>query len=420
MALPLADVADTKHNLDWKHAMGGTVPPARASNRLDWLDALRGWAVFGVVAVHAGQAAHSTGIEAKITASGQYGVQLFFVVSALTISLTYESHIARYGGSLRSQGAWLTKRFFRIAPLYYLAALFYPMERYAIYVATHHQEGQLPSGANILANLLFLHTWIPAANNSVVPGGWSIGVEMFFYLLVPLVWLVRPMSRRIALLVASILVCLGSTLLLSRLITGSLYVKDNSYLYYWFPAQAPVIVLGLLFYIFCGSRLQCLHRRKPSLAYLGGFLVTLSAALYCGTFREAAPILAPTIFAASCIFLILGLQGWVRSIVVHPYAIILGRLSFSVYIFHFFVLDCIRALLKSLHWSHYGPLTLFPILAAALLLTSAIAYASKRAIEDPAIAYGHRLSRSIALGGAPSCEALVGQEQGRSGTRRIG
>jgi len=49
-------------------------------NRLDWLDALRGWAV-GVVMVHSGQAARSAGIAQQISAAGQYGVQLFFLLA---------------------------------------------------------------------------------------------------------------------------------------------------------------------------------------------------------------------------------------------------------------------------------------------------------------------------------------------------
>ena len=77
-----------------------------ASNRLDWLDAFRGWAVLGVIAVHSGGSAHVAGLTGEITATGQYGVQLFFLVSALTISLTYESHIRRFGQSARSQFAW--------------------------------------------------------------------------------------------------------------------------------------------------------------------------------------------------------------------------------------------------------------------------------------------------------------------------
>ena len=50
-------------------------------NRLDWLDALRGWAVLGVVMVHSGQAARSAGIAQQISAAGKYGVQLFFLLA---------------------------------------------------------------------------------------------------------------------------------------------------------------------------------------------------------------------------------------------------------------------------------------------------------------------------------------------------
>ena len=57
--------------------------------RLDWLDALRGLAVLAVVLVHTGQSLHlEPGVLQKISAAGQYGVQLFFIVSALTISIT--------------------------------------------------------------------------------------------------------------------------------------------------------------------------------------------------------------------------------------------------------------------------------------------------------------------------------------------
>jgi len=79
-------------------------------NRLDWLDALRGWAVLGVAAV-------------------QYAVQLFFFISALTISITYEAHIAKFGKTFRAQFSWFLKRFFRIDPLYYIAPCFYTFER---------------------------------------------------------------------------------------------------------------------------------------------------------------------------------------------------------------------------------------------------------------------------------------------------
>ena len=186
-----------------------------SSKRLDWLDALRGLAVMGVVCVHSAGVTQSTGISGKIASSGQYGVQLFFIVSAISISLTYELHLQRYGTSPRSQIAWLIKRVFRIAPLYYCAAVVYPILSYLIFSVSHRQYGGTTSIGDVIANLLFIHEWIPSANNSVVPGGWAIGVEMFFYVTVPFIWLIRSRRSRLFALVRASLICLCTTLMVS-------------------------------------------------------------------------------------------------------------------------------------------------------------------------------------------------------------
>lgn len=375
-----------------------SLSPPRASRRLDWLDALRGWAVFGVVLVHSGHLAKSFGFAGQVSAAGQYGVQLFFLISALTISMTYESHIGQYGTTPRSQFAWFIKRFFRIAPLYYLAALFYPVENYAKYIATRHHLGLQISVPNILANLTFLHTWIPSANNTVVPGGWSIGVEMFFYGLVPFIWLILPIRRRIAVLLFSIAGLLTITLLVSKAFTQTYYVEDNSYLYYWFPAEAPTIIFGLIFFFLYGKKLgNPISRSATALSQIG-FVFLLAAGLYVGTVKEVAPVLAPTILGAAFVLMIFGLQGWMKHIAVHPLSIFLGRISFSVYILHFVVLDAMAFVLQKLHINRSSELAIIPIAAATLIITSGLALLSKRIVEDPAIKYGHQLSRQFVLG----------------------
>ena len=377
------------------------------SRRLDWLDALRGWAVLGVVMVHSGMAAHNTGLTEHIASAGQYGVQLFFIVSAMTISLTYDSHIARFGHGLRSQFAWFIKRFFRIAPLYYIAAFFYPVEQYVTYKASQHRVGHLTTIPDILANLLFVHTWIPSANNSVVPGGWSIGVEMFFYLLVPLIWLltaISPRARAVVLGLASI-AFLGITQLTCHAVTGSWYAPDNKYFYYWFPTQAPVILIGLILYFLHGTRLRNPQEQQPTLPCLFGFLLCVPVALYCGTWGKWMPILAPSILAIGFVLLILSMDGWVKSLLVSRWAVTLGKISFSVYILHFVVLDALRVFLQAIHFQHYN-FAMLPIFTLFIALaTSGIAFLTKRWIEDPMIAYGHRLSLVVA--GAAKMEKAV-------------
>jgi peptidoglycan/LPS O-acetylase OafA/YrhL len=370
-------------------------------NRLDWLDALRGWAVLGVVMVHSGQAARSAGIAQQISAAGQYGVQLFFFISALTISITYEAHIAKFGKSFRTQFSWFLKRFFRIAPLYYIAVIFYTFERYEIYLLSHNKYGQAQNISNIVANILFIHTWIPSANNSVVPGGWSIGVGMCFYVLVPFIWLLSPVRDRIIWLAASAILFLTMTAAVSRMVTGSFYVFDDTYFYYWFPTQAPVMIIGLIFYFLGGLKLQNPKSITHIAVWFTLFLVGSGVAIYFGTGFAILPFVSPTIFALSFMCLIMSLHGYIKKIIVGKIMIFLGKISYSVYIFHFFVLDIARAVLLSfnLEQAWLNNLLLLPVFSVTVVLTSGIAFISKRIIEDPAITYGHKLSQSIAVAG---------------------
>jgi len=387
--------------------IGGKADLKRPSRRLDWLDALRGWAVFGVIVIHAGAHAHSKGLIEKITNSGQYGVQLFFVISALTISMTYESHIAQNGNSFRSQVAWFTKRFFRIAPLYYLAALIFPIDSYAKYVFSHHQVGSLISFTNIFWNLVFLHAWVPSANSSVVPGGWSIGVEMFFYLLVPFIWFIKPVSRRIAVLMICVVLCLAATFLVCKAVTGSAYVVNNDYFYFWFPAQAPTIIAGLIFYFLWGEKLGQPVSKTVMTLSLVGFALLFAAALYFGTSMNVQPGLSPTLLGPAFVLLCLGLQGWVRKILVNPASIFLGQISYSVYIIHTGVLDSIGLVLRAFHVDRSGEFTVILLGGALLIITCPLALLSKRLIEDPAINYGHRLSKRIAGRGVSAPAAAL-------------
>ena len=62
---------------------------------------------------------------------------------------------------------------------------------------------------DVLLNMVFLHALSPTAINNVVPGGWSIGVEMLFYMIAPLLFFLA--MDRVRLFVATI-VMLGMSL----------------------------------------------------------------------------------------------------------------------------------------------------------------------------------------------------------------
>lgn len=104
------------------------------------------------------------------------GVPLFYVVSAFSLYLGY-SHQLVTRDQVR---LYLTRRFFRIAPLFYVMMLVYILYLYWEY-------GFVVSLARIATSALFVFNLIPQHVEGYVWASWSIGVEMTFYGLLPLI-----------------------------------------------------------------------------------------------------------------------------------------------------------------------------------------------------------------------------------------
>lgn len=140
---------------------------------------------------------------------GQYGVQCFFVIGAITISASLQHDAQRLRGTREVLRNFCVKRFARIAPLYYLAIIGYTAVDYAVRLVHGHM--QMPHDfsdviCNLICNLIFIHAWVPSAIDSVVPGGWSIGDEMFVYMIAPaLVFICRTTRGLIVLSILTVL-----------------------------------------------------------------------------------------------------------------------------------------------------------------------------------------------------------------------
>src|ERR1700744_1896929 len=94
-----------------------------AAPKYPFIDALRGYAVLMVITCHAGSVFSDLPYPLKkLTNFGWHGVQLFFLMSCVTLLLSWHSDEAK--GRTDPIAFWM-RRFFRIAPLYYLAAAFY-------------------------------------------------------------------------------------------------------------------------------------------------------------------------------------------------------------------------------------------------------------------------------------------------------
>src|SRR4030088_3596129 len=91
--------------------------------KYNWIDFGRGIAILLVIMVHTGQSFASSNLLRSFTESGMMGVQLFFILSAITLFNSYNNRYEKDGTDRNKY--FFIRRFFRIAPLYYFFAVFY-------------------------------------------------------------------------------------------------------------------------------------------------------------------------------------------------------------------------------------------------------------------------------------------------------
>ena len=218
-----------------------------------YVDALRGLAFFMVLGIHCVDASMYSfhlipEIHSKLFGIGRMGVQLFYLVSAYTLlsSSMQRRSLETYPGVY-----FFIRRFFRIAPLFWLAIIAYSSLDQVKYF---NQNAWAPSGVGygqVVATFLFIQGWWPTSINSVVPGGWSVGVEMSFYLILPL--LCRWITTLTLSLWGGLITLLGGIIvnwliihMYGHLWQGAFANAFSTFHFFWLPSQLPVFILGFI------------------------------------------------------------------------------------------------------------------------------------------------------------------------------
>ncbi len=350
--------------------------------RYAYIDALRGYAILMVIAVHTSQAFADLPKEiATVISQGARGVQLFFVTSALTLSMSW---VSRHENAME----FYTRRFFRIAPMFWLAIF--------IFVSLDGTGPSLyaPDGIgfrHIAMTAMFIHGFWPDTITSVVPGGWSVADEVIFYALFPaIIPALLKASWKSLIIVTVAVIVLGTQF--SRLLEGFSYLLSPStqsvagiYFSLWFPRQLPCFIFGILLFRFSTERhsipestARRLCALSVALMLLIPFLEGVKYALPLGLFTTYGIVFS--LFAFS-------LRYWRNSPLIGSTIIWIGKISYSGYFVHFFVL-------------HYLPrlgLTASPtadfviIWTAVTAVTVAVSSITYLAIEKPMIKLGSAL-----------------------------
>ena len=358
----------------------GSVPNP---TRYAYIDALRGYAVLGVIATHCAQHVSDLATPVRwISDRGRFGVQLFFVVSAVTL---LNSWLTRADGACR----FYARRLFRIAPIFWLAIPVY------LSLGGYRQKYWAPEGISrfdVISTACFSHGWYPSSINSVVPGGWSIAVEMTFYLFFPLLMIYIRSIRSAAILavVTSAAVYFLNPIATDYLITSMTDQPEYLVRYFtnfWFPNQLPVFLIG---FVTCFAiRGVTSSWRTNALAVL--LLLTTGLSLL---FFEM-PWFEHIQFAIWFAILTFCLANMQPAILVNRVICRLGQVSFSAYLIHFVVIDVLmRLLVHAPRWitplSPTGTMFLAVLFVSALAITAVASELTYRFIEKPMIALGHK------------------------------
>ncbi|HEY4404892.1 MAG TPA: acyltransferase [Xanthobacteraceae bacterium] len=365
------------------------------TKHLDYIDALRGYAILGVIAVHASIAVPDLEWPLRLVAEqGARGVQLFFVVSALTLMLSWQQ---RNDGVL----PFYVRRLFRIAPMFWLAmAFFVGMQLSGLPI--RYWPPPAISWSNILATATFTHGLHPQTIDSIVPGGWSVADEMIFYLLLPLlVVTLRSWTTTIfALLAAACLSMVMAALAhFGWLFAGLDRATVEQFVFLSFPNQFPAFLAGILVF----HLLQAIPGPVAGGALRAG-LAASAVAIFAIPFAALVlhQSLPHTVYLLPMVYTLpFALSTWclakgggvmlVNRVIRH-----IGKVSYSAYFWHFPVLGLVA------HFGLLSPgsgpawLRFLAIFAAGVALSIGVSTITYRLVEAPMIGVGRQLAMSMA------------------------
>lgn len=379
--------------------------------RVEYLDGLRGLAALWVLIGHC---MILTGFYLPVFAQPDLGVDLFILLSGYLMVFQYQ--LRQKFEDWERPGTWVSfwiRRFFRIAPLYYLmlaAALILGPMLYGHRVEIDSFFGrdlQAPQrymdagGTNIAMHLSFLFGLFPSYAFRTPLPDWSIGLEMQFYALFPLLVL---LARKTSWALMAVLIGLAGVGIALLSMSASLSFAMPAFL----PLKLHLFLCGMLTAVAAGAGQQ----RQRQLLH-GGLLLLLAAIPIGGTqdllhslIREAIVV----VFLALALFRRFRPVGMAARMLGTAPLHWLGELSFGVYLVHLLIMQPVAGwVVTTFGRDLSSPERFLMVLGIVAPLAYGIAYVSYRLVEIPGQHLGKALLRRASRN-RPQASQTVAEE----------
>jgi peptidoglycan/LPS O-acetylase OafA/YrhL len=297
--------------------------------RLKVIDSLRGIAILGVVSVHTSQF-FTTGTKTgdNLISSGRFGVQLFFLLSAFSLALSWN----RSENKQSKIKFFYLKRVQKIVPLFFISALYY------FFVSGNSTL----SLQYFILLISFAFIFVPEMIVNIIPGSWSIGIEFLFYLIFPFVMLKIRNRKNFLYLFSSMFIV--NCLFIEPMLNNYLVVKDldkfviSNFLYLNPFNQISVFTLGL--YLVNFQNFQN-WRFEARVLLPTTFIVFVNQFLLGNIYKNTGILFLLVILGLFLLFRLSLMLNFKSPAILQK----LGKFSYEIYFAHFVVLAFIDELI---------------------------------------------------------------------------
>lgn len=373
-------------------------------NRDLQLDVVRGLAIIAVVAIHTAQVSSMALVDSGYVFSwvdklfrsaaefGKYGVELFFFLSGVLLAKIYGRD------SSLSLNGYIARRLGRILPLWYVFAfssfLLYWIFSMGWWKGLLDEAGGGAVGQiQVVISTLFFITWalIPGTPQRAIPGGWSIESEMTHYALFPLVRKLSSTQLIALMAICGFLATLHDVSFTNNLLEGITLRLESLSIFTTFP----FFLGGLLFVGWDKAAIRRSFEWKNLLFW------AFSASGICLLMLKEVPFgfVSEAIFFAIAVFGVSYLL--IKNKVMSKALSTIGKYSYFIYFFHFYVVAAFVAFQKTIETSAVFsfmsrmpfafPILHFVYFSLALVAALLLGFLSYKYFENPILKRARRI-----------------------------